>query len=132
MPPAPDVWMMAEEWSETPLELFVTHGYLLVRGHMTNGPRSIVHIEIMELLEISWPVSVVKGNKRLSDGKRLEFNQSTNQDGSISRSEGKRGRFPCNVEIVNCLNVPLGNRNKCDTNFEAMFSYEILSTDLAL
>ncbi|CAG7830202.1 unnamed protein product [Allacma fusca] len=77
---------------------------------------------------------------------------------SISRSVGKSGRFSCNVEIVNHLNVPLRNRNNfysnsndkdylpleiqsfhrerflgsSDTNLEAMFSYEILSTDLAL
>ncbi|CAG7825833.1 unnamed protein product, partial [Allacma fusca] len=76
----------------------------------------------------------------------------------VLRSVGKCGRFSCNIEIVNCLNVPLRNRNKwysnsndkdfwpleiqsfhreslfgsSDTNFEAMFSYEILSTDLAL
>ncbi|CAG7724579.1 unnamed protein product [Allacma fusca] len=73
-------------------------------------------------------------------------------------SVGKCRRFSCNVEFVNCLNVPLRNRNKfysnsndkdfvppeiqsfhresflgsSDTNLEAMFSYEILSTDLAL
>ncbi|CAG7824555.1 unnamed protein product, partial [Allacma fusca] len=39
LPPAPDVWMMTKEWSKIPLELFVTRGNLLVRGHMTNGPR---------------------------------------------------------------------------------------------
>jgi len=157
MPPAPDVWMMNKEWSEIPLELFVTRGNLLVRGHMTNGPRSMVHVEILELNGISWPHSVFKGKKRLSNGKAVEFNQSTNKGGSISGSVGKC-RFSCNVEIVNCLNVPLRNRNKfysnsndkdfwpleiqsfhresflgsSDTNFEAMFSYEILSTDLAL
>ncbi|CAG7717689.1 unnamed protein product, partial [Allacma fusca] len=86
------------------------------------------------------------------------FNQSTSKDGSISRSVGKSGRFSCNVEIVNCLNVPLRKRNiwyfnsndkdiwpleiesfqresflgSSDMNFEAMFSYEIVSTDLAL
>ncbi|CAG7817202.1 unnamed protein product, partial [Allacma fusca] len=129
MPPAPDVWMMNNDWSKIPVELFVTRGNLLVRG-----------------------------KKRLSNRKGAEFSQSTNKDGSISRSVGKCGRFSCNVEIVNCLNVPLRNRNKfysnsndkhfwpleiqpfhresflgsSDTNFEAMFSYEILSTDLAL
>ncbi|CAG7786738.1 unnamed protein product, partial [Allacma fusca] len=110
MPPSTDVWMMNKQESKIPLELFVTHGNLLVR------------------------------------------------DGTISRSVGKSGRFSCSVEIVNCLNVPLRNRNKFysnsndkdlwpleipsfhresflgsnDSNFEGMFSYEIVSTDLAL
>ncbi|CAG7732115.1 unnamed protein product, partial [Allacma fusca] len=48
-----------------------------------------------------------------------------NNDGSISRSDGKPLRFSCNIEIVNCLSVP-------DSRFEAMFSYEMFSTDLAL
>ncbi|CAG7833800.1 unnamed protein product [Allacma fusca] len=103
MPPAPDVWMMAKEYSKTPLELFVSHGNLLVRV-------------------------------------------------------GTSGRFSCNIEIANCLNVPLRNRNKwysnsnkndfwpleiqsfhresflgsSVTNFDAIFAYEIVSTDLAL
>ncbi|CAG7819177.1 unnamed protein product [Allacma fusca] len=109
MPPATDVWM-TKPYSKTPVELLVTRRNLLVR------------------------------------------------DGSISRSVGKIARFSCNVEIANFLNVPLRNRNKfycnsndkdfwpleiqsfhretflgsSDTNFKAMFSYEILSTDLAL
>ncbi|CAG7733591.1 unnamed protein product [Allacma fusca] len=37
MPPATDVWMMLKNRSDIPLELFVTHGNFLVRGHMTNG-----------------------------------------------------------------------------------------------
>ncbi|CAG7719314.1 unnamed protein product, partial [Allacma fusca] len=67
-------------------------------------------------------------------------------------------RFSCVVEIVNCLGVPLSNRNNwyCnseaniflpleilplhresffasdETNLESMFSYEIISTDIAL
>ncbi|CAG7723786.1 unnamed protein product, partial [Allacma fusca] len=71
---------------------------------------------------------------------------------------GKLSTFACNVVIANFLNVPLRNTNKfysnsndkdfwpleiqsfhretflgsSDTNFEAMFSYEIFSTDLAL
>ncbi|CAG7716508.1 unnamed protein product, partial [Allacma fusca] len=105
MSSTPDVWMMTKQDSKIPQELFVSHGNLLVRG-----------------------------------------------------SVGKRGRFSCNVEIANCLNVPLRNRNKLYSNFndkdfcpleiqpfhresflgssdtylEAMFSYEIDSTDLAL
>ncbi|CAG7729958.1 unnamed protein product, partial [Allacma fusca] len=104
-----------------------------------------------------WMMNKQSRKKRLSNGKAVEFNQSTNKGGSISGSVGKC-RFSCNVEIVNCLNVPLRNRNKfysnsndkdfwpleiqpfyresflgsSDTNLEAMFSYEILSTDLAL
>ncbi|CAG7822520.1 unnamed protein product, partial [Allacma fusca] len=104
--PAPDVWF-PKKHSEVPLERFVTHGNLLLRGHMSNGPRSI---------------------------------------------------FSCVVEIVNCLSVPLSSPNNwyCnseennrlpleilalhresffasgETNFEAMFSYEIISSDLAL
>jgi len=158
MSSTPDVWMMTKQDSKIPQELFVSHGNLLVRGHMTIGPRSIVRIEIMELLHISWLISVVKGKKRLIHGKSFEFNQSRNKGGSISGSVGKRGRFSCNVEIANCLNVPLRNRNKLYSNFndkdfcpleiqpfhresflgssdtylEAMFSYEIDSTDLAL
>ncbi|CAG7709335.1 unnamed protein product, partial [Allacma fusca] len=72
-------------------------------------------------------------------------------------SVGKSERFSCNVEMVNCLNVPLIIRNKyysnsigkdfppleirsfhrknflasSDTSFEAIFAYEIFSTDLA-
>ncbi|CAG7832459.1 unnamed protein product [Allacma fusca] len=109
MPPATDVWM-TKPYSKTPVELFVTRRNLLVR------------------------------------------------DGSISRSVGKIARFSCNVEIANFLNVPLRNGNKfysnskdkdfwpleiqsfqretifgsSDTNLKAMFSYEIVSTDLAL
>ncbi|CAG7786030.1 unnamed protein product [Allacma fusca] len=103
MPPAHDVCMITKGRSKIPLEIFVTHGNLLVRV-------------------------------------------------------GKSGRFSCIVEIVNCLNVPLRNRNEfysnsndndfwpleiqsfhretfsgsSDSNLETMFSYEILSTDLAL
>ncbi|CAG7826317.1 unnamed protein product, partial [Allacma fusca] len=128
MPPATDVWM-TKPYLKTPLELFVSHGNFLARG-----------------------------KKRLIDGKSFEFNQSTNKDGSISRPAGKLSTFACNVVIENCLNVPLRNRNKfysnssdkdfwpleiqsfhretflgsSDTKFEAMFSYEILSSDLAL
>ncbi|CAG7816531.1 unnamed protein product [Allacma fusca] len=42
---------------------------------------------------------------------------STNKDKEISRSVGKCGRFSCNVEIVNCLNVSLKNRNQCEKAF---------------
>ncbi|CAG7733145.1 unnamed protein product [Allacma fusca] len=99
--PAPDV-CIPDECSEVPVEFFVNHGNLIVRGHM----------------------------------------------------------FSCVVEIVNCLSVPLSNQGSwcCnsqannflpvemeilslhresffasdDTNLEAIFSYEIISTDLAL
>ncbi|CAG7829575.1 unnamed protein product, partial [Allacma fusca] len=104
------------------------------------------------------PCFPISGPSRILGNFSEVFSSGYRNDGTISRSVGKSGRFSCNVEIVNCLNVPLRNRNQfysnsnekdlwpleipsfhresflgsSDSNFEGMFSYEILSTDLAL
>ncbi|CAG7824380.1 unnamed protein product, partial [Allacma fusca] len=156
--PVPDLWCPSL-MSDVPIELFVTHGNFLMRGHMTNGPRSIVHVEILEFNPIfGSPSSVFGGKQRIVDGKSLESIRSTISLGANSKSVRNIGRFSCIVEIVNCLSIPLRNQSiwycnsennnflplgilplhresflgSDETIFEAIFSYEIMSTDLAL
>jgi len=133
----------------------VTHGNLLLRGHMTSDPRSIVHVEILELNPMfGSPCSLIGRKQRIVDGKSLEmFRSQTN-----SKSSKIIQRFSCIVQIANCLSVPLSNRKiwccnsednnvlpleilplhreslfvSGETNLEAIFSYGIISTDLAL
>ncbi|CAG7819178.1 unnamed protein product [Allacma fusca] len=115
---------------------------------------------VTDLQFVLWQASRNNGPSRVvgNFSEAFSFSGSRSYYGSISRSVGKSGRFSCNVEIVNCLSVPLRNKNKwycnsndkdslpleiqsfnresflgsSDTKFKAMFSYEILSTDLAL
>ncbi|CAG7831704.1 unnamed protein product, partial [Allacma fusca] len=156
--PAPDVWF-PDEVSEVPVEFFVNHGNLIVRGHMSIGPAAIVHVEILEFSPmVGSPCSVIGGKQRIVDGKSLDSIRSPHNSQTNSKSVRKMERFSCVVEIVNCLSVPLSNRGSwcCnsqaniflpmeilslhresffasdDTTLEAMFSYEIISTDLAL
>ncbi|CAG7824506.1 unnamed protein product, partial [Allacma fusca] len=49
MQPAPDFSFTDNELIKEQLELYVSHGDLFARGHMTLGPRSVVHVEIFEM-----------------------------------------------------------------------------------
>ncbi|CAG7830495.1 unnamed protein product [Allacma fusca] len=156
--PAPDVWTNKKS-TKVPLEHVVTHGNLLLRGHMSNGPRSIVHVEILEFNPMFGSLrSLIGGKQRIVDGKSLEMLRSPQNSQTNSKSAKNIQRFSCVVEIVNCLSVRLSKRNNwyCnskennalpleilplhreslfvsgETNLEAMFCYEIISTDLAL
>ncbi|CAG7733329.1 unnamed protein product [Allacma fusca] len=95
---------------------------------------------------------------RIVNGESIKPHFLKGTSGMISRSAGRYGRVACNIEIINCLTVNLllrsqFNRNceynaeiplevrSCQReeffaannsgNVEAMFSYEIVSTDFA-
>ncbi|CAG7733330.1 unnamed protein product [Allacma fusca] len=158
----PEVWIQqrnSTQPSNVPLELFVNHGNFIARGHMTVCPRSIVHVEILEMIGvIGLPYSQPRRRARIVNGESIKPHFLKGTSGMISRSAGRYGRVACNIEIINCLTVNLllrsqFNRNceynaeiplevrSCQReeffaannsgNVEAMFSYEIVSTDFA-
>jgi hypothetical protein len=152
IPSAPDIWIHPS-YDKVPKECIIDDGQLLARGYMTLGPFSLIEIEI---IAFSGPPSPVGARmKPLQDGETISSTLTSRNHGVHGFNLGKDA---CIIEIGNCLNGTLRNGsaffcNSARNNFlpseirpfyrerffashnttvEAMFSYEIESTDLFL
>ncbi|CAG7835684.1 unnamed protein product, partial [Allacma fusca] len=122
LPPLPDIWM-TKQTSKVPIEVFVNHGNIFARGHITNGPRSVVHVEIIERKDKIFTLnssSPPPERKSIVNGKTLKSIPYSKVARAILKMNENQGGFSCSIEIANGLNVKLRNWNQFNCNSKSV------------
>ncbi|CAG7717123.1 unnamed protein product, partial [Allacma fusca] len=155
-PSMPDFVAHGYSVARGPVEAFVIHGRYLVRAHMTHGHRSVMHVDILEVVDEIVTGTTASEVRTVKTGEYTIANMGHKFLGSANPCS--LDNVACIVDITNALKVSLEESRRfirsCKHNnfmpyrvlpftrevffasndeiVEAMFAYKIESTDLAL